>query len=209
MRATLEQTPHVIPLRLRPAGPVTGDQARAEADQILAEAQIARDNVLAAAQQEGYEAGMAQARAELASAIAAVQQMAAGLAEERERLEEEVLDGATLLAIEAAAKVVRAEIATRPELVTGILRTAIRRAADRERLVVHVNPEDLAICRDAAPEIMERMGGIDVLRVVDEPRVTRGGCIVEGAGGDVDATLQTQLARIAEAVSAPPDESLL
>jgi len=38
--------------------------------------------------------------------------------------------------------------------------------------------------------------------------VTPGGCLVETTGGDVDATLETQLTRIAEAVCGPPDEAL-
>ena len=183
--------------------PALVDPAAAEA-RAAAEAAAERDAVHAAARAEGLAAG----RAELADALASVAAMAEDLAAARRTLEDDVVAGAARLALEVAAKVVRAELSTRPELVVQIVQAAIRRASERERLVVRVHPDDLERCRGAAPEIAERMGGISSLRIVDEPRVTPGGCVVETSGGDVDATLETQLARIAEAVCGPPDEAL-
>jgi flagellar assembly protein FliH len=116
---------------------------------------------------------------------------------------------ATALAVEVAARVLRAELAARPERVADVVRGAIRRAADRSALVARVNPRDLAACRAAAPAIMEEMGGIARLEVVDDPRVSPGSCLLETSVGDVDATVESQLARILEALTAPPDETLV
>ena len=90
-----------------------------------------------------------------------------------------------------------------------VVRGAIRRASDRSALVARVSPQDLAACRAAAPQIMEQMGGISRLEVVDDPRVSPGSCLLETATGDVDATVESQLGRILEALAAPPDESLV
>ena len=90
-----------------------------------------------------------------------------------------------------------------------MVRGAIRRAADRSALVARVSPQDLAACRAAIPGIMEEMGGISRLEVVDDPRVSPGSCLLETNAGDVDATVESQLARILEALAAPPDETLV
>jgi flagellar assembly protein FliH len=97
----------------------------------------------------------------------------------------------------------------RPERVADVVRGAIRRAADRSALVARVNPRDLAACRAAVPGIMEEMGGVQRLEVVDDPRVSPGSCLLETSSGDVDATIESQLGRILEALTAPPDESLV
>ena len=53
------------------------------------------------------------------------------------------------------------------------------------------------------------MGGISRLEVVDDPRVSPGSCLLETTAGDVDATVESQLGRILEALAAPPDETLV
>ena len=53
------------------------------------------------------------------------------------------------------------------------------------------------------------MGGISRLEVVDDPRLSPGSCLLETSAGDVDATFPSQLARVLEALAAPPDETLV
>jgi flagellar assembly protein FliH len=205
-----------VPLRPRPVAPVapgTPDgvlaAARAEAEELLAGARAEAAAVLEQARREGEAAGRAEGLAAVEGAVAAASEMALALHARREALEEEAVREATALAVEIAAKVVRAEVAARPERIADVMRGTIRRAADRSRLVARVHPDDLGACREAAPALVAEMGGLDGLEVIDDPRVGRGSCVLETAAGDVDATFASQLARVLEALSAPPDESLV
>lgn len=185
------------------------DEAAVSVAAALGEAEGLRE----AARRDGREQGLAEGRAiasdEMAGALAALQAVTDGLAEQGVLIEEAAVREATVLAVEVAARLVRAEVAARPERVAEVLRGAIRRAADRSRLVARVSPSDLAACRAAAPVIMEEMGGIAGLEVIDDPRITCGSCVLETSAGDVDATFESQLARVLEALAAPPDESLV
>jgi flagellar assembly protein FliH len=185
------------------------DAARAEADAMLAGAQAQVDAAIAAAREEGYRDGMAQGVAQAAAAAAAFAEAGRGLELVAEQLRDDAVREATALAVEVAARVLRAELAVRPERVAEVVRGAIRRAADRSSLVARVSPRDLAACRAAAPAIMEQMGGISRLDVVDDPRVSPGSCLLETTAGDVDATVESQLGRILDALAAPPDETLV
>jgi len=215
--AALAGAPLEVPLRprppARPADPDSPqgilDTARREAEGMLGAAEAEADAARRAAYQEGFAAGMAEAAERTSSALAAVAQMAGGLDDLAERMREDAVREATGLAVEVAAKLVRAELDARPERVADVLRGAIRRAADRSALVARVSPDDLAVCRAAAPRIMEEMGGISRLEVVDDPRLARGSCVLETNAGDVDATFESQLARVLEALAAPPDETLV
>lgn len=182
--------------------------AQAEAQGILADAEAQR----AAGYQAGYAEGMQQARleafAEVETAIAALRGAEAGVSHRIDELDAEAGPAAAGLAIEVAARVLRAEVSIHPERVLDVVRGAMRRAVDRERLVVRVNPQDLAICREAAPDLLQNTGGIGRLDFFDDQRVTRGSCILETNSGDVDATFESQLERIHEALFAPPDDDL-
>lgn len=183
--------------------------AHAEARSILVEAEAQH----AAGYQAGFAEGIEQSRiaafAEVESAIASLRGAEAGLAHRIEELEEEMAPAAAALAIEVAARVLRAAVSVRPERVIDVVRGAMRRAVDRERLVLRVNPEDLAICREAAPDLLSTIGGIGRLDFFDDQRVTRGSCILETNAGDVDATFESQLERIHEALFAPPEDGLV
>jgi flagellar assembly protein FliH len=185
------------------------DAARAEAEALLAGAEAQVQAALAAAREEGFQAGFAEGQAQVAGTAAAVAEIAHGMEALAGQLQEDAVREATALAVEVAARVLRAELAVRPERVAEVVRGAIRRAADRSSLVARVSPRDLAACRAAAPAIMEQMGGISRLDVVDDPRVSPGSCLLETTAGDVDATVESQLGRILDALAAPPDETLV
>lgn len=185
------------------------DAARAEAaairEQARAEAEAARGEAFA----EGWRAGRVEGLASVGSALAAVQGLADAVSQHRAAMEEEAAAQAAQLAVEVAAKLLRAELSIAPERVVDVVRGAIRRASDRSALTVLVHPDDLSACREAAGDIMQRLGGIGALEVLDEPRMDPGSCIVRTPGGDVDASFSTQLGRVLEALSAPPDHELI
>jgi flagellar assembly protein FliH len=147
---------------------------------------------------EGLAAGLAQAHAEAAGAMEA---LAAAEAQVRASLTEftaEAERAAVSLAMEIARKVVAAELETRPELVLEVVSSALRRATERDRLVVEVSPQDFPLIRDAADDLAGRLGGIQRLEVVAERRVERGGCIVRTPEGEIDGRISEQMERLAE-----------
>lgn len=208
----------LVPLREAP-GPLTlvgagshealAANAEAEARAIVAEAELLRDQAVGAGYAEGYEEGRREALEQMRGSLAAVDALVRAMASEVEALPEALAAETTAIALEVAARVVRAELTVHPERVCDVVRAAIRRAADRERLVVLVNPADLAVVREAGEGLMSLTGGVGRLEVVDDPRIPPGGCIVETPGGDVDARLQSQMARMMEALATAADDDLL
>lgn len=87
-----------------------------------------------------------------------------------------------------------------------VLPGAVRRAVSRERLVAHVNPADLAPCREALPAILADTGRLEA---VDEPRVGRGSCVLATAPATWTPPFESRLARIVAALAEPADESLV
>ncbi len=154
------------------------------------------DSARSTALEEGRERGLAEARAELAplaqgfvDAIAAVVAFQQAV---RERYERELL----LVALGVARTVVQRELTERPELWLDMLRAAIQRTVDRERVVVRVPAALAEFLRAHAPELKLALAEVKDVEVVDDPGLPPGGCILESRFGEVDLGVETQLEQV-------------
>jgi flagellar assembly protein FliH len=190
-----------------PAGarPQHGD-ARAMAEDFMASARAEADDLRHKARQQGYEegfqAGMAAAREELAPAASAFAEALTGAEQLRLESAEIVEARAVELAIRIAEKVVAGTIDVQPERVVDVVRGALRCLVERERVVVQVNTLDIDLVREATGQMATALGGIESLDVQEDRRVSRGGALVRSAGGEVDATIEGKLERAREALEA-------
>ena len=147
---------------------------------------------------EGHTAGMADAEARVAAAEDGLRAAASALVAERGAVADAVERSAVELALRIAEQAVRAAIAAEPERVLEAVRGALRALVERERVLVLVNPEDLELVRAGLEPLMAELGGIGHWEVQAERRVTRGGAVVRTADGEIDASLETKLARARE-----------
>ena len=154
-----------------PAPPVLAEDAADVVMETLAQARAEAEQLREAARAEGFAAGHAEAMASLEPALAA--------------LAEKVLAGA---------------VAVDPERVVESVRGALRGLVERERVTVLVNPDDLELVQGAIDGLRASLGGIEHCVVEAERRVRRGGCVVRTPEGDVDAGIDTKLARAREVV---------
>jgi flagellar assembly protein FliH len=182
------------------------DQAR---DQAVAIRQAARDEGVAAGRQEGLaeahdriearaaELAGQQAQATLSTALPALAKVVEELDAARDRwlLEWEV--AAVRLAVCLAERIVRQELARRPELAANLVREALRLATGHARVVLRLHPEDLALLRQGImPEVARLVNAGDV-QVLPDAAVSRGGCTLESESLHVDGRLETQFERLA------------
>ncbi len=164
--------------------------ARAEADAIRA-----------AAREEGFAAGLAEGRAELAGAARALGEALAGVEELRGCVADEVEEAAVALGLRIAEQALTGAVSAQPERVVDVVRGALRRLGERSRVTVLVHPDDLDAVREATADLMSGLGGIETCDVQAERRMTRGGAVVRTEEGEVDATLETKLERAREVVA--------
>jgi flagellar assembly protein FliH len=174
----------------------------ARADEVLREAQVAAKRIAAQAEAEGHERGYALGLEEGSAAVAAARQAledsVGGVLELRAQFLEQAEARAVELALLLAEKIVGAAFGVQPELVLEVVRGALRRAVERDHLVIEVHPGDLEIVRAEVGEVAARLGGVGQLEVVAEQRVAPGGCVVRTAEGEIDARIETQLERAEE-----------
>jgi flagellar assembly protein FliH len=108
------------------------------------------------------------------------------------------------VALELARQVVRSEIATRPELVVSVAEDALSTILTSARsIVLRLNPDDLAMAHGSLEEQLKARGA----RLVGDPHVTQGGCVVESDIAVVDASVESRWHRVAAAMGIEMDWS--
>lgn len=173
----------------------------AVAETLLAKARAEADAIREAARAEGHAMALASVHEEVEPAVAALLEAARGVAAERDAVVAAVEQAAVELALRIAEQALGAALDVEPERVVDVVRGALRRLVDRDRVSVLVNPDDLEAVRAAVPALVAELGGMEHCEVQAERRVARGGAIVRTAEGEVDATLETKLTRAREAIT--------
>jgi flagellar assembly protein FliH len=159
-----------------------------------------------AARQSGYEDGYRDGlvaldnfKHSIARQLSAqIGQLVASFDREFETIEQQLAAALTRIAVQLARQVVRSELAARPALVAQVAREAVGVVlASALRITVQVHPDDLTLVAEGAGELLAARGA----RLVAQPAVERGGCIVESDIGSVDARIETRWAQAAQSLA--------
>ena len=141
----------------------------------------------------GYEEGIAQARTEAAQIHTLLGNVDRALQDEDQLLADQLLT----LAIEIASQVLRQSLRVKPELLLPVVREAVSTLATHHgHPALFINPEDAALVRAHLGEQLANNNW----RIIEDATVTAGGCRVELAASEVDATLETRWRRVIEAM---------
>jgi len=150
--------------------------------------------------QAGYDLGREETTGQLAtvaeSLVKSLEELSVFRGQLRERYERELLE----LALGVARKIVQQELAERPEIWLGLIRAAVRRVVDRERITVRVPPPLLAFLRDVLPELRASLDSVKELDLVEDTSLPAGGCVIESRFGEVNLGVEAQLEAVERAL---------
>jgi flagellar biosynthesis/type III secretory pathway protein FliH len=195
--------------------------AQARANEIVAQARAERERILAGAREAGYAKGLEEGRAagrvqgEEAGRSAAVAEWrdrlskldsawTSGLSKfegEREGLMRAAREDLLGLALQIAQRVVKRRVECDPGVVVEQVAAASAQLAKASGVILQVHPDDVALVEAAMPELARKVIGLRHARIAADPALSRGSCVVQcDGGGMIDATIETQLDRIARAI---------
>ncbi|MEW6020941.1 MAG: flagellar assembly protein FliH [Pseudomonadota bacterium] len=147
----------------------------------------------AAGHAEALEQGRIDAAGEIDSLRAVASSFSTALAQADDAIASDVLD----LALHLARSMVRTAFDVRPELIIPIVREAIEYLPVLQQpAVLALNPDDIEIVRAGLGDEIDKGGW----RVVADPQVARGGCKVDTASNQIDATAQARWTRLSHAL---------
>lgn len=167
-----------------------GPAAPAEADP-QAELAALRE----AARAEGYAEGLAAGRVEGEQACGRMKQLAESFSSTLDNLDFRLADMVLELALDVARQVVAGELAARPERILDVVNMALKQMAETSREArLLLNPDDAALVRPHLDQVLDK----NRLRIVEDVRIVRGGCLIETSQGDLDATLPARWRQVVQ-----------
>jgi flagellar assembly protein FliH len=172
------------------------EKARAEAAQIVADAERCAAEMEHDLREQALTDARMQAAAEVAAELEPLRAQLAQSLDELADLREQVATYAehemVQLAIEIAKKIVRREVTVDQEIVISLARVALSRLHNRALAAVHLHPDDYQF----ALSHRERLSTSGTIKLVEDPAIGRGGCLIETDLGDVDARIEHQFSEI-------------
>jgi flagellar assembly protein FliH len=196
------------------------EASRVESKRLLAEARATAARVAAEAAprgveegrqrglQQGHEEGLRQGREEaLQQWQAQLQQLVTAWQAALEAIESgrgEILasarEDALRLALAMGGKIARRQVKADPKVVQEHVAEALSMISEQARVAVCINPADRKLVESVLGGICTRLGESVHVELRDDPEVERGGCVVATPRGRIDATVEKQIERIADAL---------
>ncbi|NLE61538.1 MAG: hypothetical protein GX616_24565 [Planctomycetes bacterium] len=191
--------------------------AQAEAARIVRQAKAQEDAVRQAGYDIGYQAGLmkgmeegrekghaeafAEAKEEFAATnrnlVSACERTIADIEDRRAAWQAAARQDLVDLAMAIARRVVRHVTENERRVVMENLEEAIRLAGERSDVTIKINPADAESARVFAESLADRQASCKLVKVIESPEISPGGCWVQWGSGAVDARIETQLDRIA------------
>lgn len=181
-------------------------QVRKQAAEILAQAQAQaeslRQQTIKAAKQESLQAARAEMQSETERRLATLepflQKKMSQLQQELAKWRMEWETRSVGLAVEIARRICRRELREQPQIVLSQIEAALQLASPDDSIELRVHPEDLKAFEPAIQALVSRVSSVARTTVLSDAQVSAGGCIVRTMYGQIDAQLESQLARIEE-----------
>ncbi|MBP2642417.1 MAG: Flagellar assembly protein FliH/Type secretion system HrpE [Firmicutes bacterium] len=186
--------------------------AHEEAERIIAEAKSRADELCQKASesgyqdghQEGFSEGEASAQQKLQQTLnESVEQAQATLelaAEEAERTMEEAQEQIIEISLAVAEKILFREIQENELVILPILKAAMDKVRDQDKITIRVHPEKYGLVLEAKSELVSYLSGHATVTVQADETLKIGDVFIETPYGNVDARIDSQFETVKAAL---------
>ncbi len=157
----------------------------------------ARQDGFEQGKQEGLKIGLNEAKTAMAGDSNKLLQMTISFSDSVKKSNEEISGNLLSLALDIAKAMLKSKITANDDVILPVVRDAIRQLPYvQQPAILMLHPEDIYIVRQQMSEEIAVDGWI--LR--ENPKIERGGCMIETGANQVDATNGMRWKRICEAL---------
>ena len=164
---------------------------------LISRAQEEADTIKETAAKESYRAGLEQAESDINALRAKIADFINAKKEVFEYIAPDILE----ISVDIARKIIKKEVEQNPQVILDSIVEVMRTISKEEsRITVKVNPLQADLVKTELPEYISSMGVEAKITVLPDDTIEEGGCILNTNNGIVDASLDTQLDIIKEAL---------
>lgn len=191
---TLTAAPHAFVSEQAPKSKTTTTSAAAPQPALVSKQEL--DDAYARGQRDALE----NAAQKLESAAKTLATTLSEVSRLRTTLAENSRQDMLRLVMVIAEQVIHREVSVNPEVVVKVIEEALKASVRADHYRIKINPADVATVNEQKPLFLASISGLKNLMIEADPSVAAGGCRIESDLGEVDATLETQLDAIRQAL---------
>lgn len=156
-----------------------------------------REQGLIEGRDTGYAEGYAQGLEVVQAEAEQLKRIVEACTQSIENFQVETGDALISLALRVAEQVLHSTLHEAPERILDLVRDVLQVDGSHQGVLrLRLNPEDLEL----VDRYLQEDATVSQWRLIADPAIERGGCIVETALGNIDATLQTRWQRVVSAL---------
>lgn len=164
---------------------------------LISRAREEADAIREAAAKEGYQDGLANSKADLEEFKNSLKEFMNAKQEVFDKIAPEILS----ISVDIARKIIKKELTQSPELLAASVMEILKGLSKEEtKITIRTNPTQVSMLKGEIPAMAEQLGLEAKIMVIPDENIAEGGCIVTTTNGVVDATIETQLTIISEAL---------
>ena len=171
-----------------------------QAESLLRQAKVEASEIEKQAYERGFSEGEKAGKELGEKSLEALLKQYAKTLEELNNLRREIFAASERevlrLALEIARKVIRREVSVDEELILTLVKVALNRLAEQTIMTVRVNPRDYQSIQRHHAAYPSTSSLDEGVKLVEDPSVSRGGCLIETESGIIDARIEEQLREI-------------
>ena len=176
------------------------NEAEAKAREIIENARILAEqesnDIKATAWEEGFSRGRQEAVENMENDIDATFLNANNILMEASHKAREIFmnnrEAMIKLSFMMAEKIIKKELKDKEVLFNNLME-AMKKAQNNKELKIFVNWEQLTYGKELKEKLQNSFQGIEKIEIIEDRTVTQGGCIIETKLGKIDATIESQL----------------
>lgn len=150
--------------------------------------------------EKGYYDGLAKAKSEIeqkfSSLITNLQSIVQSALEEKNKIINSTEDDIIELSVAIAKKIINNEISTNKESIISLVKEAIKKLEDKEKITIYTHPSDLDLIKSHREEFKELVDTIDALHILPDELLEPGECRLESKSEIIDTDINYQLGEI-------------
>lgn len=164
---------------------------------LISRAREEAQNIKEAAAKEGYQEGLSQCKADIEEVKNAITAFLSAKQEVFEYIAPDILE----ISVEIAQKIIKKELQQDPTIILDNIMEILKGLSKEEtKITLRVNPVQVSLLKAEVPNVMANVGLEAKILIVPDDTIMEGGCMVTTTNGVIDATIETQLAVISEAL---------
>lgn len=165
-----------------------------------------KEAALKGSYEEGLKKGQVDGVKELKEAVATVFDAVNALKKTQDHFLKKSEKDILMLSVKIAEKIVQKEIASSKKTCISIIKEALLKITDKDRVIIKTSPKELSLIQGNFKTIQNLIPDIKQLEIEEDDRIQPGGCIIETKLGFVDSSITTKLESIEKALLDTYDE---